>query len=73
MKPKKIQGLAIVQLCYGLLRINEVKKLTVDDVTIKSDPKEIEVTFFHASKRTDEGFTLDALVTFYDMFVKYVK
>ena len=52
---------------------NKVKKLTVDNVTIKLDPKEIEVTFYHARKRRNEGLTFNVLVTFYNMFVKYVK
>ena len=70
---KKLQGVAIALLYYSLLSINEVKKLTVDNVTIKSDPKEIEVTFYHVRKKRNEGFTFNVPVTFYDMFVKYVK
>ena len=50
-EPKKnLEGVATALLYHGLLRINEAKKLIVDDVTIKSDPKESEVTFYHAKK-----------------------
>ena len=41
-EPKKnLQGVAIVLLYSGLLQINEVEKLTIYNVTIKSDPKEL--------------------------------
>ena len=65
--------MAIALLYYDLLWINEVLKLTVDNVTIKSEPKEIELTFFHARKSRNEGFTFNMPITFYDMFVKYIK
>ena len=65
--------MAIALLYYGLLRINEVKKLDVDNITIKSDLKEFEVTFYHARKRRNEGFTFNVPVTFNDIFVKHIK
>ena len=68
-----VQGVAIALLYYGLLRINEVKKLTVDDITLKSNPKEIEIVYYHARKKRNEGFTYNVPVTFYDMFEKYIK
>ena len=71
MNQKNLPGVAIALLYHGLLQINEVKKLTVDGIAIKSDPKEIEVTFYHT--RRNKGFTFNVPVTFCDMLVKYVK
>ena len=42
--------MAIAPLHYGLLCANEVRKVTLDGVTLKDNPKEIELTFFHARK-----------------------
>ena len=73
VRAKNHQGVAIALLYYSLLWMNEVKKFTIDNIIIKSDPKDIEVTFYHTIKKRNEGFMFNVPLTFYDMFVKYVK
>ena len=71
MNPKKLQSVAIALLYYGLLRISEVKTLTIDNVTIKSE-KKLRHLFIIGEKRKNKGFMFNVLVTFYNMFIKYV-
>ena len=63
-------GVGVAIMYYGLLRISDLLKVNVENVSILQD-KKIQVAFEHTRKRRNEGFTFHIAPAYYDLFIKY--
>lgn len=64
-------GVGVALLYYGLLRISDVLKVQVENVTFDQEKKTM-VRFEHARKRKNPGFTFHVPARYYALFERYV-
>ena len=63
-------GVGVALMYYGLLRVSDVLKVQVQNVSVNNQ-KKIVVKFEHARKRVNPGFTYHIPSRYYSLFSKY--